>query len=225
MIREVNKIDADCIGVLAIFSARDFTKFISASSRNLFLYPISIIAFNRDNQSMWQIILYLWQICLLRVGPEKIPANWHFLAIFFSFYFLISGFSIITSRPDLNLFSGAVTIFIGSGVAAVTVFGLLSLKQVTNRFVPTLSAIFGTNSIILLPMIVTSAMMELVDAGILRLLIDAVAWVLLGWWLTIVGSILSRAATISVLQGAMLAFLIEVISLLITLKIFPLNPQ
>ena len=225
MIREVNKIDADCIGVLAIFSARDFTKFISASSRNLFLYPISIIAFNRDNQYMWQIILYLWQICLLRVGPEKIPANWHFLAIFFSFYFLISGFSIITSRPDLNLFSGAVTIFIGSGVAAVTVFGLLSLKQVTNRFVPTLSAIFGTNSIILLPMIVTSAMMELVDAGILRLLIDAVAWVLLGWWLTIVGSILSRAATISVLQGAMLAFLIEVISLLITLKIFPLNPQ
>lgn len=174
---------------------------------------------------MWQIILYLWQICLLRVGPEKIPANWHFLAIFFSFYFLISGFSIITSRPDLNLFSGAVTIFIGSGVAAMTVFGLLSLKQVTNRFVPTMSAIFGTNSIILLPMIVTSAMMELVDAGTLRLLIDAVAWVLLGWWLTIVGSILSRAATISVLQGAMLAFLIEVISLLITLKIFPLNPQ
>jgi hypothetical protein len=105
------------------------------------------------------------------------------------------------------------------------VFGLLSLKQVTNRFVPTMSAIFGTNSIILLPMIVTSAMMELVDAGTLRLLIDAVAWVLLGWWLTIVGSILSRAATISVLQGAMLAFLIEVISLLLTLKIFPLNPQ
>ena len=67
---------------------------------------------------MWQIILYVWQICLLRVGPEKIPARWNFLAIFFGFYFLISGFSIITSRPDLNLFSGAVTIFIGSGVAA-----------------------------------------------------------------------------------------------------------
>jgi|TARA_B110000037_G_scaffold222793_1_gene299619 hypothetical protein len=206
-------------------SARDFTKFIKASSRNLFSNAISIITFNRDNQHMWQIILYVWQICLLRVGPEKIPARWNFLAIFFGFYFLISGFSIITSRPDLNLFSGAVTIFIGSGVAAVAVFGLLSLKQVTNRFVPTMSAIFGTNSIILLPMIVTSAMMELVDAGTLRLLIDAVAWVLLGWWLTIVGSILSRAATISVLQGAMLAFLIEVISLLLTLKIFPLNPQ
>ena len=189
------------------------------------MYPISIIAFNRDNHWMWQIILYFWQICLLRVGPEKIPARWDLMAIFFCFYFLISGFSIVTSRPDLNLFSGAVTIFIGSGVAAVTVFGLLSLKQVTNRFVPTLSAIFGTNSIILLPMIVTSAMMELIEAGTLRLLIDAVAWVLLGWWLTIVGSILSRAAAISVLQGAMLAFLIEVISLLITLTIFPLNPQ
>ncbi len=174
---------------------------------------------------MRQIILYLWQICLLRVGPEKIPASWSFLAVFFGFYFLISGISIITSRPDLTLLSGAATIIIGSGVAALTVFGLLSFKQVANRFVPTLSAIFGTNSIILLPMIVTSVIMEQIDTGTLRLLIDATAWVLLGWWLTIVGSILSRAANISVLQGAMLAFLIEVMSLLITLTIFPLHQQ
>ena len=174
---------------------------------------------------MWKIILYFWQICLLRVGPEKIPARWDLLAIFFGAYFLISGFSIVTSRPELTLFSGAMTIFIGTGVAAVTVFSLLSFKRVTSRFIPTMSAIFGTNTIILVPMVTTSTIMEHVEPGTLRLLVDAMAWVLLGWWLTIVGSILARSASISVIQGAMLAFLIEIVSLLVTLTFFPLPQQ
>jgi len=170
---------------------------------------------------MWQIILYFWQICLLRAGPERIPARWDLMGIFFGAYFLVSGFSIITSRPDLTLLSGTATIFIGSGVAALIIFSLLSFKQVTARFIPTMSAVFGTQAIILVPMMITSSIMEEFETGTLRLLIEALAWVLLLWWLTIVGSILSRAANIGVMQGAMLAFLIETISLLITLTIFP----
>jgi len=172
---------------------------------------------------MWQIIFYFWQICLLKAGPEKIPRRVDLLGIFFAGYFLISGISIVMSRPDLTFFSGISTICIGAAVQALTVYSLLYFKRVPARFIPTMSALFGTNAIILVPMIATSLIMDQTEPGGLRLFADAVAWVLLGWWLTIVGSILSRAATISVLQGAMLAFLVESIALLVTLTIFPMN--
>lgn len=172
---------------------------------------------------MWQIITYFWKICLLRAGPEKIPPSLNLLTLSFGLYFLVSSTSIIMSRPDLNLFSGAITILIGAGVAALMVFSLLGFKRTSGRFIPTMSAIFGTNAIILLPMMATSFTMEQIDTGTIGMLIDALAWILLGWWLTIVGSILSRAANISILQGSMLAFLIEIISLLITLTLFPIS--
>ncbi|MFT4713541.1 MAG: ABC-type transport system involved in cytochrome c biogenesis permease subunit [Candidatus Azotimanducaceae bacterium] len=174
---------------------------------------------------MWQIINYFWQICLLRVGPEKIPPSLNLLTFSFGLYFLVSSTSIIISRPELNFFSGSVTIFIGAGVAALMVFSLLGFKRTSGRFIPTISAIFGTNAMILLPMITTSFIMEQIETGTIRLLVDALAWILLIWWLTIVGSILSRAANVSLLQGFMLAFLIEIVSLLITLSLFPISQQ
>jgi len=127
------------------------------------------------------------------------------------------------SRPELTIFSGTATIVIGAAVQALMLISLLKFKQVAGRFIATMSALLGTNTIILVPMIIASLILDNAEPGGLRLLVDAIAWVLLGWWLTIVGSILSRAASISVLQGAMLAFLVESISLLITLTLFPAN--
>jgi len=59
------------------------------------------------------------------------------------------------------------------------------------------------------------------DSEALLLFADSATWIWLGWWLAIVGNILSKAVKISVLQGAIIAFVIELLGVITTFMLFP----
>ncbi len=170
---------------------------------------------------MLQIVIYFWQMCLLRAGPQQLPRSPSVLALILVIYFLIAAFTIGATRSGqdfMGIFGGAL---LGVIIEAGIVWSLLLYKRVTWRFIATMSALLGTNAIIqliLLPMNII--MINTGDETALRF-ITQIAWLAcFGWWLAIAGSILHHAVNISIFQGAALIFVIELLSLQATRILF-----
>ncbi|MDB9918510.1 hypothetical protein OAD22_12175, partial [Pseudomonadales bacterium] len=56
-----------------------------------------------DNPAMLQITLYFWQMCLLRVGPDKVPASLPILFIVLATYLVVAFVSVNLIRPSLTI--------------------------------------------------------------------------------------------------------------------------
>ena len=67
---------------------------------------------------MRSILIYFLQICLLKVGPERVPSNAKVVASIFGLYFLIAMASQIFTRPDIALAMKALIIIIGFALEA-----------------------------------------------------------------------------------------------------------
>lgn len=159
---------------------------------------------------MQQILGYFWQICLFRAGPEKIPKSIPITAALLGIYFILDSIHIYF-RSSLSLFEMLAAIIIGICIETAFLFGLLVFKTVSERFLSTLCGLLGSNSIllaILLPIHVVEIGME---AGLVADFLNALWIVCFFWWLAIVGFILHRAAEISIMQGTMLALMIELL--------------
>jgi hypothetical protein len=168
-----------------------------------------------------QVILsYFWQICLFRAGPEKIPQNMTVTALCtFVFFFTQITYFLLTN-PELLLFQMLGIIFFGFMMETAIIYGLLRFKNVSYRFLGTLSAFLGSNSILIVMSLFISLMSNSFDDGLIGSFIEALALICFFWWLGIFGFILNRATGISMLQGTVLAFIIELVVVLSTRSIF-----
>ncbi|MBD3648796.1 MAG: hypothetical protein HUJ31_15400 [Pseudomonadales bacterium] len=173
---------------------------------------------------MGQIVIYFWQMCLLRVGPQKLPRSVPILAFIFVVYFLIAAFTIGLTRPGQDLFGILGGAMFGVIMEAGILWLLLLYKNVTWRFVATMSALLGTNAIILLILLPMNLILINVDAeSTIRFLTEIASLLCLGWWLAIAGSILHHAINISILQGAAIIFVMELVTVVATRAIFPVS--
>ena len=169
---------------------------------------------------MQQIVSYFWQICLLRAGPERIPRNHFVLSSILAVYFTLSLLTmLITEQTTVPLMIGRF--LIGISVEASILYGLLMFKQVPHRFIPTLAALLGTTSVILLIMLPANMIFENVDTPTMRVIAGALFLFTIVWRLAISGSILSKAAHVSLLQGAAIMFGMELIALSINRSLLP----
>lgn len=169
---------------------------------------------------MQQIVSYFWQLCLLRAGPERIPGNLFVLGFTFAVYFALSLVTLLITE-DTTVLLMVAGVAIGVGVQAGALFGLLAFKQVTQRFVPTLVALLGTTSVILIIMLPANVFFEHVDTPAMRIVAGILFLSTFVWRLAISGAILSKAARISLLQGAAVMFGMQMISLSINRGLFP----
>jgi hypothetical protein len=169
---------------------------------------------------MQQIIRYFWQICLFRKSPEDLPSNWFPTGLALAIYLLVATTSIILGNQDVSMARLTGTIFTGLGVEASVVLALLVFKGVPRRFPPAMAAMLGTNAIMLLVMLPTNVF-EFEDTG--RLIAQSVFLISLLWWLAIAGFILHKAANISLVQGVAVALASEMLALVATTAIFPIN--
>ncbi|HJL60909.1 MAG TPA: hypothetical protein QF517_03045, partial [Pseudomonadales bacterium] len=99
---------------------------------------------------MQPILSYFWQICLLRTGPEKIPASATITGMLLVIYLTTAFISIAITRPNLAMIQAIAAVFIGFIIEAAIIYGLLVLKSVGGRFLSTISAVLGSNSILLI---------------------------------------------------------------------------
>lgn len=169
---------------------------------------------------MQQIVHYFWQMCLLRAGPEGVPPNLFVLGFTFTIYFLLSLATLLITRNDMAVVIVIAWTLVGVGIEALIVFGLLVFKRVMSRFASTMAALLGTNSLILTIMLPVNVLFEATDIAELELLVSTAFLSTFIWWLAIAGFILNKAANVSMLQGAAIAFGIEMLAISTNLSLF-----
>jgi hypothetical protein len=169
---------------------------------------------------MQQILMYFWQMCLLKRGPEQLPGDWFPLGLTFAAYFLVALLSLLIGRGETTPIFVLGSIVIGVAIQTLIVASVLAFKRVGHRFPATMAALFGTNTVILVIMLPVTVLLDIEETAI-RPFAEALYLASFVWWLTIAGFVLHRGAGISLLQGIAIAFGSEMIVLSTTLTIFP----
>lgn len=160
---------------------------------------------------MQAILLYFWRLCLLRESPARIPSSLGLAVLATTIYFFVGMLSFAVSRSDITL---ATTV----GVSAVSVvieftglYSLLLFKQYQSRIYATATAVFTCNSLFLIALSPVNYMLADLGTGLTSDIVNTLSMLSLFWWLTIIGFILKQAASISIFQGVVLAFVIELL--------------
>ena len=144
-------------------------------------------------------------------------------ALVLTVYLVIALLCVTIGRPILGVIGVVVTVIIGVVFPAAFTYALLALKQATNRFMATYCALLGTNSIMLLILLPINLILLNTDNESVILLADSVSWVCVGWWLAIAGYIYHKATNISLIQGSAIALVSELLTLIVSIDLFPVN--
>jgi hypothetical protein len=160
---------------------------------------------------MQAIMMYFWRLCLLRESPERIPPSPNLAIAATALYFIVGLLSFGVSREL------AFTTIVGVSCLSIIIegaglYGLLFFKNYWQRFLPTLIALFSCNTLFLVALLPVNYLLGNLDAqSTSSNIINTLSLLTLFWWFAIVGFILKKAADISIFQGIVLAFVIELL--------------
>ena len=160
-------------------------------------------------------------MCLLRAGPEKIPRSITITGSVVFLYLLIQSISVLIIYSEIHVYQVLILVVIEFAMEASIIYGLLRFKNVAYRFLSALSAVLSSNAIFICMLLAIHLLTINLGTGWIADFLDILALICFFWWLTIFGFILSRSASISMLQGTVLAFIIELVVVLATRSIFP----
>jgi hypothetical protein len=172
---------------------------------------------------MQQILIFFWQLCLLRESPEKLPASPFVVRLVLVVYLSIALIAVTLNQPRQTLPAIIGTVIVGLIFQAVFIWSLLVFKRVTHRFTAALASLLGANTLMLLILMPVNFTLINTEGGALNLLASFISWVCLAWWLVIAGSIYRYAINISLIQGAAIAFVSELLAAIVTITLFPLS--
>ena len=170
---------------------------------------------------MLNILGFFWRICLLKAGPESLPSSNFVTGFVFTLYLPIALAVSRFARPGEEFVETLVIVATGLLVQAGMTFTLTSFKGHRQRFRATWTALIGTNAFMLIVLLPFSLIIVNVENQTLKLFADSAWWICFGWWLAIAGHIYHRAVNVSVILGSAIAFMTEMLSVFITLSIFP----
>ncbi|HIG40043.1 MAG: hypothetical protein ABGY96_29450 [bacterium] len=170
---------------------------------------------------MLSILSYFWQMCLLRTGPEKIPRSITITSSLVVVFLLIQTISVLVTYSDIQVFQVLILVVIEFIMEASIIYGLLRFKNVAYRFLSALSAVLGSNAIFICMLLAIHLLTVDLEPGWIADFLNILALICFFWWLAVFGFILSRSAGISMLQGTVLAFIIELVVVFSTRSIFP----
>ncbi len=159
---------------------------------------------------MQAILRLFWNICLLRVGPEAVPAASSLLLLtIFSYLLLDIGWTALVVNASLFLcFFSVVTIWLVSQLLIVL---LLNFKNLRNRITATLIAWNGSDLILSVFMIaVQSVMLLLKNGNPIAPILELVFMLMLVWDALVKGFIFHRALNVNQIQGTFLAVAVNV---------------
>ena len=160
---------------------------------------------------MRTILTYFFKICLLRDGPEKIPSNLVLAQIVCSLYLLTQLVTTFIVRSDLTTAGMLIQLLLSIVLEATILFTLLRFKSLQTRFLPSLTAFYGCNLILLLITMPLHYLLITVEEGSFSNVLDTIYLLCLFWWFSIAGFIFHRAANISLFQGIVAAFSVELL--------------
>ena len=162
---------------------------------------------------MAALVTLFWNICILRVGPESVPAR-----VWFAVVLLIADLAVAllyhrltySAAPDPD----ALTALEAFGVSLVSIAiiaaitrSILSFRKLDERFLATLTALIGTDLIISVLIVIASQLSMLVG------LPPGIGSSILVIWGTVVwGFIYHRAFNTTLAIGILMAFGISIVA-------------
>ncbi len=163
------------------------------------------------------IIQLLWNICLLRKGPDILPysVSLFIIVTLINYAFVLAGVWDVNNLGLTALKGGSLIL-----VALFLVYGLLYFRGIAERFVQTATAIFGTSAIISLgslPLVAISWLLQTsgVEASGIHMLLFTLVVFLYIWSVAVDGWIFSNAMNISMGFGLFWAILLELVNMLL----------
>ena len=167
---------------------------------------------------MVSLVTLFWNICILRVGPESVPARVWFvvvllivdIAVALLYHRLI--YSTAADPDALTAFEAFGVSFISIAIIAVITRSILSIRKLDERFLATLTALIGTDLIISVLIVIASQLSKLVGISP-----DIATFILQIWGIVIWGFIYQRAFNTTLLFGIAIAFGVGMLALLVSL--------
>jgi hypothetical protein len=149
------------------------------------------------------LVLRFWEICLLRVGPERIPYSPVLLVILLLLAYLVDTARINLLLPELPVSTSLWVLLIHTMLMLLVTGLLLGLFGYKSRVVQTLTALTGTGiilSLLILPFDFITSMnpKSFTMASLFTFFFQI-------WSLVIVGHILSSALSVPRLTGVIIA--------------------
>jgi len=154
------------------------------------------------------------EICLLRKGPQDLPASAVLLRLVILFYVLSGLLVLMVGRTFADLFSIILLIALDIVILSGLIYAILQVLGFLSRFLQTLTALFGTGTLLQLLILPLAVWMESVGIDSTGVVLPwLLSQLLLIWSLVITGFILQQAFSVSRLAGLLYAFGYMIISL------------
>ncbi len=157
---------------------------------------------------MMPLLQLFWNICLMREGPERLPSSAGFVVLIILAKFAVFAGLTFSFSIGADLLSIAAQIASISAVAALLVYFALFSQNLSNRFLPTVTAYFGCE------LLLTAAFaLFLIGARALGIEPQIAGFLIQLWLLLIVGFILQRALNVAFGIGVAASLFIQIFSL------------
>ena len=149
-----------------------------------------------------------WQICLMRQSPAYVPSDGWFVGLVVVANLLASTIISLALDPDFSLLDTLTSIIVNQAVTAALVLLALSLRNFGNRFITTITAIFGCDLIITACFSLLIPVSGLLGEAAVRLAM----LMFLIWSVAVAGFIMHRALQIQLAIGIGVAMGISLMS-------------
>ena len=172
---------------------------------------------------MFVIFKYFWQICLLKAGPDKIPAQPQLLAVVLAFYVVVEILASLLTRTEESFELALRIIPVEIIMLGLVTYLLLMFLKLQTRFLPTYTAIVGCDTVIVAIQLPMLLIMQSTEIPTLILFFNTAWFVCFCWLLVIIGHIYHRAANVSIVQGGAIAVVAFALTLTTIYSFIPME--
>lgn len=169
---------------------------------------------------MGALFRIIWQIALLRQGPQQLPASSALLWLALAAHWL-TGVIGILGIAALSPGEAMLAALVGTLAMVGVVHGLLVLHGYLSRVVQTLTAVAACEVVLGLIDIPVTAWFNM--GGTLADLAILLSWLILGWNIAIIAHILRHALGVTMGVGILFAFGYTLISISLGIYLIPLE--
>jgi hypothetical protein len=170
---------------------------------------------------MSRLILSWFYICLLRAGPQDIPASRELLGLGMAGYTLVS---FLLSLPAYPLVTAGQLALLDATLLIVFAATALYLRRKMARFTQTLTALSGSGALLgvfALPVIQLLASGQ--ETGQPPLLAGMLWLLLFGWSLIVVAHIMRHALSVNFPVAVVIAMLYTLVAMQVVNALFPMS--
>ena len=165
---------------------------------------------------MVSLVTLFWNICILRVGPESVPARVWFVVVLLIADIAVAHLFhqlVYSAQPDgMTALQALAVSIVSIAIIAVITRSALAIRKLDERFLATLTALIGTDLLISVLILIASQLSMLVGMspsigiGLLQI-----------WGIVVWGFIYQRAFNTTLLFGIVIAFGVGMLALLVSL--------